>query len=101
MISLEVHKESLRKACAVAIARQKKAFGTSSKATKIRRIGETNELFIIDFYKDEDAVVYGGGGLIVYKKDFSIDHYCIPSHPENIFEIIDNAVDVEIPSEYV
>lgn len=90
----------LNKACAVAVARQKKAYGSDSKATKIRRIGETNELFIIDFYPENDSVVYGGGGLLVYKKDYAVDHYCIPSYPANIFEIIDSAVDVDIPKEY-
>ena len=92
--------DSMKKACAIAVARQQKAYGLKSKATKIRRIGETSELFIIDFYHEQDSVVYGGGGLIVYKKDYSVDYYCIPSYPENIFEIIDSAVDVEIPKEY-
>ena len=91
---------NLNKACAAAVARQQKAYGMNSKATKIRKIGETSELFIIDFYSEHDSVVYGGGGLIVDKKNYSVDHYCIPSHPENIFEIIDKAVDVEIPKEY-
>lgn len=91
---------NLNKACAVAVARQKKTYGSQSKATKIRRIGETDELYIFTFDSDHDSVVYGGGGLIVHKKDYSVDHYCIPSYPKNIFEIIDNAVDVDIPKEY-
>ena len=91
---------NLNKACAVAVARQKRAYGSQSKATKIRRIGETNELYIFTFDSDTDSVVCGGGGLIVYKKDYSVDHYCIPSYPRNIFEIIDNAVDVDVPKEY-
>lgn len=92
--------KNLNKACSVAVERQKKAYGPKSRATRIRRIGETDELYIITFYTEDDVAVVGGGGLIVYKKDFSVDHYCIPSYPKNIFEIIDNAVDVEIPKEY-
>ena len=93
--------KDLVKACSVAVARQKKIYGENSKSTKIRRIGETSELFIMDFQSDHNSVVYGGGGLIVYKKDFTVDHYCIPSHPQNIFEILDSAVDVEVPKEYM
>lgn len=92
---------SVNQACAVAVERQKKTYGANSKHTKIRRIGETDEVFIFGFHRDNDAVVYGGGGLLVYKKDYSVTHYCIPSYPENIFEILDNAVDVEIPKEYM
>lgn len=92
--------DELSKACAVAVERQQKAYGVKSKATKIRRIGETSDLFIFSFFSEHDSVECGGGGLIVYKKDYSVDFYCIPSYPKNIFEVIDNAIDVEIPKEY-
>ena len=92
--------KNLYKACAAAVARQEKAFGAESIATKIRKISETDELYIIDFYTEYESVVYGGGGLIVDKKDFSVDFYCIPSYPSNIFEIIGKAVEVEVPKEY-
>ena len=88
-------------ACNAAVEHQIKAYGSQSKTTKIRRIRETDELFVFDFFSDSDSVLCGGGGLIVYKKDFSVIGYCLPSYPENIFEIMDNAVDVEIPKEYL
>jgi hypothetical protein len=90
----------LNKACEIAVAKQKQAYGVKSKATRISRIGETNDLYIISFYPAHGSVECGGGGLIVHKKDYSVDHYCFPSYPKNIFEIIDNAVDVDVPKEY-
>ncbi|MBD9242705.1 MAG: hypothetical protein EGQ45_01350 [Clostridiales bacterium] len=90
----------LKKACEIAIAKQKQAYGVKTKAIRISKIGETNDLYIISFYPASGSVECGGGGLIVYKKDFSVDHYCIPSYPKNIFEIIDSAVDIDVPREY-
>lgn len=90
----------LKKACEIAIAKQKQAYGVKTKAIRISKIGETNDLYIISFYPASGSVEFGGGGLIVYKKDFSVDHYCIPSYPKNIFEIIDSAVDIDVPREY-
>lgn len=90
----------LNKACKIAVAKQKQAYGAKSKATKISKIGETNDLYIISFHPAYGSVECGGGGLLVYKKDYSVAHYCIPSYPQNIFEIIDNAIDVDVPAEY-
>lgn len=90
---------NLEKACSVAVANQSSIYGAHSKYARITRISETKDYYIFDFYTDH--VTYGGGGLLVSKKDFSVDFYCMPSYPANIMEMIyHEAVDVEIPEKY-
>lgn len=93
--------KKIEEACKIVIAMQKKAYGDNAIETQIKRIRETEDVYVFDFKKRAKQVVVGGGGLLVYKKDMSATHYCLPSCPDNIFEIMDNATDVDIPKEYV
>ena len=95
---LKILMNDLEKACLIAVKEWGKGFDANSPRTKIVQIKETDELYMFSFYAPQ--VIYGGGGLIVYKKDFSVIDYCIPSYPLNIFEILDAAVEVEIPEKY-
>lgn len=92
--------DNLIKACAIAVSHQEKKYGRGSISAKIRRISETNDVYLFDFCTEGNVVIYGGGGLIVYKKDFVVDHYCLPSYPSNIFDIVDNAKQLDIPKEF-
>jgi hypothetical protein len=90
----------IERVCALAVEKQEKAYGKGSEETKITKLCETDDLYIIDFRTPGGKVIYGGGGLIVHKESFAIQHYCIPSFPKNIFEILDSAQEIEVPKKY-
>lgn len=91
----------VEKACMVAVEKQKMAYGEDSEETKITKLLETDELYLIIFRTPGGKVIYGGGGCyIVHKENFAIQHFNIPSYPANIFEILDAAKEIEIPEKY-
>lgn len=92
--------EKIKEACRIVVAIQKEAFGNDAIETHISKIRETEDVFLFDFKKRTDKPLIGGGGLLMYKKDMSVIHYCLPSYPDNIFKIIEKATEVEIPKEY-
>ena len=94
--------KKLIEACKVAIEMQKKTFGENSVETRINRIRETDDCYLIDFQSRFKGVPTGSYGceLLVYKNDMSAIRYSPPSYPENIFEILDAAKEINIPQEY-
>lgn len=92
--------EKIKEACEIAVAIQRKTYGDEAIETHIERIQETGEVFLFDFKRRTKQVIIGGGGILIYKKDMSAVHFCLPACPENIFEILDNASEVAIPEEY-
>ena len=93
--------EKIKEACEIAVAIQRKTYGVGAVETHIERILETDEVYLFDFKRRTKQVIIGGGGILIYKKDMLAMHFCLPACPENIFEILDRAVEVAIPEEYV
>lgn len=92
--------EKIKEACDIAVAIQRKNYGDGAVETHVERIQETDEVYLFDFKRRTKRVIIGGGGILIYKKDMSAIHFCLPACPENIFEILDNATEVAVPEEY-